>query len=124
MDDNNSNQKNQTLNVPVDQVAPSGSVQKEQEPVVSTSVKHSEPEPVISPELLEQGVAAVNQHVPNLPEDVRNAGVVHAKETNVPNLNSATNLPLTIRQAKEGKKSGVGNSLAWLSALVLKVLGR
>ncbi|MEX2007174.1 MAG: hypothetical protein WD992_00150 [Candidatus Levyibacteriota bacterium] len=121
MDDNNSNQQNQAQNVPVDQFQPAGSVQKENEPV-SSLVKHSEPEPVITPELSEQGVTAVNQHVPNLPAEVRSAGVVHAKETIAPNLNPSSNLPLTKQQAQMGKKSGVGNSLAWLSALVLKVL--
>lgn len=122
MDDTNANQNQNNPNLTAQPVPTVGSLQKEQEPV-STFIKSSELEPVVSPELSEQGVVVVNQHVPNLSQEVKDAGLVHVKETVPVNLNPSTNFPLTAAQAKIAKKSGVGNSISWLSALVLKALG-
>jgi len=113
-------QPNTAVNAPVEPQA-TPSMKPEHEPLGSF-IRPSEPEPIIDSVLSEQGVEAVNQHVPNLPPEARSAGVVHAKETIAPNLNPSSNLALTQEQAQVGKKSGTGNSLAWLSALILKVL--
>ncbi len=123
MDNTNPKQQDQVQQVNPVAAPPQavGSVQKEQEPI-GTFIKSSEPEPIVSPELLEHGVKAVNQQVPTLSDEVKTAGLVHVKETTHANLSSSANLPLTAQQAIVGKKSGVGSSLAWLSALVLKVL--
>lgn len=102
----------------------SANLQKEQEPVlVSPFIKSADVEPTISPEVSEAGVKSVNQYKPNLPQDIKNAGVALAKETvPAPSTLSQNNFPLTAAQAKIERKSGAENSISWLSALILKIL--
>ena len=100
------------------QAAPS--MKPEHEPI-GAFVKHSEAEPTLPPEVSEQGVEVINQHVPNLSQEAKNAGVVHAKETAVPNLNPLTTLPLTKEEEAIGLKGDKSNSLYGLAMLVQKL---
>lgn len=102
----------------VSQVVPS--MKPEHEPLGSF-VKHSEAEPILPPEVSEQGVEVVNQHVPNLSQEVKDAGMVHAKETIAPNLNPLTTLPLTKEEEAIGLKGDKSNSLYGLAMLVQKL---
>jgi hypothetical protein len=97
-------------------------IHKEQEPIPSNSfVNVSEVEPVINKELQEFGVKVIGQK-PTVPEEVHKAGLIPVGE-NVPiSPNPSSNQILTSAQATAGVKSGVGNSLAWLSALILKIM--
>ena len=98
-------------------------IHKEQEPIPSNSfINVSEVEPVITKELQEFGVNVLGQK-PIIPEDVRKAGLMHVGENVTISPNSSPSDQILTRiQAVTGRKSGVGNSLSWLSELILKIM--
>lgn len=106
-------------------VAP-GTIQKEQEPVVSQRVEHtavmpSETEPVIHPEAeswIEKSGA------PELSPGAEKIGIKLSQNEALPVSTIPTGvvtLPMTEEEFKKGRNTGVGSSIRWLSTLVEKV---
>lgn len=98
-------------------------IHKEQEPIPSNPfIKASEIEPVVHEELKEFGVNVLGEK-PTVSEEAYKAGVRPVGE-NIPvqTSPSPSSQILTSAQATAGAKSGVGNSLAWLSTLILKIM--
>lgn len=139
MDDSNQQASQQINNgIPVQQggasvsqTSPVGHVQKEQELMghsdqdfrVEESVKPSEVEPKINPEVAEAGVEKVS-HLPQLTPDDHKIGVKLAKESTPVSAQPSgmVRLPMTAEEAKRYAKSGdVTSSKRWFAALIEKV---
>jgi len=97
---------------------------KEQEPLPSNPfIKATEVEPVVNGEIKEFGVDVIGKQNPQISQEAHFAGVRLAGEAlPIPSQPSSSAQILTREEAVAGRKSGVGNSLSWLSALILKIM--
>ena len=136
MDDNSQNQNlqnnqnqqdDQQIHPQVQPVIPSGTTQKEVEPIVAKEplIRVSEEELRLHPEVSEAGVETVTEK-PQLSEEHFKAGIEHAKESTPVKTEPSENIkfPMTAQTANQIVKShkNIKDSILWLAIAVLRQL--